>query len=468
MNIQSVSLKNFGSYKSLEFDFSNQGLTLIQGATGAGKSTLMDAIPWVLFGHTAKGGKVDEVRNWSSNGTTEGTVKFGNNFSITRIRGTSSDLYFSSGVDFHIRGKDIGDTQKQINEKLGIALDLYLSGAYFHEFSQTAQFFTTSAKSRRDLCEQLVDLGLANRLQDKSKEALKALIKESSDLSQQQREEQQKLSLFKRLSTEEKVKSQKWEESHARNKVYYAELYGRFEENRRKTISRQCPSCHTVLEAPREVIDESENPYAERLIELEKEVNPYTGSVKSYQSEINEALANEERLDYLKNKLNTDISDFDILADVLVEFRSRLVRDTIQYTEKETNELLLKYFDGELSVSFHIENDKLEVAIQKDGNNAVFTQLSKGQRQLLKLCFSVAVMKAVSNHHGVKFHQIFLDEALDGLSDALKVKAFSLFQAMSQEWNNVFVIDHSESLKALFDNQYKAELVNGDSQICHL
>lgn len=46
--------KNFASFRELEFDFSNKGLTLIAGPTGSGKSTLLDAPSWCLFGVTSK------------------------------------------------------------------------------------------------------------------------------------------------------------------------------------------------------------------------------------------------------------------------------------------------------------------------------------------------------------------------------------------------------------------------------
>jgi len=59
VKILSCVLENFASYERLEFDFSPQGLTLIEGPTGSGKSTLCDAIPWILFGRTAKDGALD-------------------------------------------------------------------------------------------------------------------------------------------------------------------------------------------------------------------------------------------------------------------------------------------------------------------------------------------------------------------------------------------------------------------------
>jgi ABC-type Mn2+/Zn2+ transport system ATPase subunit len=74
-------------------------------------------------------------------------------------------------------------------------------------------------------------------------------------------------------------------------------------------------------------------------------------------------------------------------------------------------------------------------------------------------------MQAVQNHHGVKFDQIFLDEALDGMDDALKIKAFGLLQTLEQSYESVFVVEHNQELKARFESSYIVRLINGKSEI---
>ena len=158
-----IEVRNFASYSKLVIDFTQEsGLTLIEGPTGAGKSTLCDIVPWVLFGRTAKGGTVDEIRTWNNREPTIGTVVLSlpdGKWEIVRTRGKSNDLAFRcAGLQDLQRGKDLSDTQRLLNQKLGMDFDLYLAGAYYHEFSPTAQFFTSTAKTRRVTCENLVDL----------------------------------------------------------------------------------------------------------------------------------------------------------------------------------------------------------------------------------------------------------------------------------------------------------------------
>ena len=166
MRILKATAHNFGSYSLIDFEFTDKGLTLISGPTGTGKSTLADIIPWGLFGVTAKGGLADEVRTWNADEVTS-VVLYLESLIIVRIRGKGgkgNDLYFQHTGKDRIRGKDLNDTQRLINQHLGITPETYLAGAYFHEFSQTASFFTTSAKIRRQITEQMADLDLAKTL----------------------------------------------------------------------------------------------------------------------------------------------------------------------------------------------------------------------------------------------------------------------------------------------------------------
>lgn len=513
MRIISVEVENFASYRHLKFDYSGQGLTLLRGLTGSGKSTLCDSVPWILFGKTAKGGAVDEVLSWPGDQVSYGastlTVDSGL-IHIHRIRGKAkdNDLWYTLDIDLKAyRGKDLPDTQRLLNDLLGFDYDLYLAGAYYHEFSQTAQFFTTTAKNRRAISEQLVDLSLATKLQPKLVEDKKVLSKQLDETEKRIYTLGTNIELLKRMYMAELVKFNEWDAkkqqriSLLQNKIVnfeddknrtLEELVAKddaFEEDEHKkqhkqNVKRQCPECGNwtgeTSEGPAKRYIVRANPYTEQIerelartnnyvnqmIELEAEINPHKEAAEKMALEKFDSEHVLEDYKVTQALKTADLDELEVLQQVVADYRSVAITNTIQDLETKTNKLLTDHFDAEIRVSFAVEDaDKLEVTIHKDGNECVFTQLSKGQRCLLKLCFGLSVMEAVQNHHGIKFEQVFLDEALDGLDDTLKTKALGLLQTLGQQYDSIFLVEHSSELKAAIDNQFEVTLINGESHI---
>lgn len=338
MKVLSCSLQNFASYESLEFNFNDQGLCLIEGPTGSGKSTLCDAIPWVLFGRTAKGGTVNEVLSWPGDKLTSAELLLSTGETIYRSRGPKAgdnDCLILSLKGDPIRGKDLQDTQKLINNLLGFDYDLYLSAVYFHEFSQTAQFFTTTAKNRRAICEQIVDLSLAKRLQLATSESKKIISKEIDKIDNKIITLTSNIAQLNRLQVSENNKAATWEADKLSKKHTYESFYDRFEGARKKVISNKCNSCGTVLAKPKETYDDSVNPYLDKLAELETSINPHSGTIKDFTDEITLLNLDLEGQDLLYKELAINLCDCETLETVIQDFRAAIVKNTITYLEKD-------------------------------------------------------------------------------------------------------------------------------------
>lgn len=472
MRVLNWRVENFGSYKSMEFDPSNRGLTLISGPTGSGKSTLCDVIPWILFGKTAKDGAVDDVRNWSTEEDTKGwaEVEVGQRvLIINRIRGKQNDLYFTNGISQANRGKDIPDTQKMINKYLGLTPDLYLSGAYFHEFSRTANFFATTAKARRELCDQIVDLLLANKLQKSFSEEKKQISKDVDKLNLKTAITTNHLnSLNKALNDHTKL-SQTFERDQEKKILGLQERLK--EEINNKPVHNHlpgvCPTCGAVVnKAIKPVIAFSHSDSIKSRIDEERSAaNPYHTLVKISKKDIASTTLSLEKLTEDQLALALQLNDIELMVDVVSVFRGAVVRQTIVELQNKTNSLLTKHFDAEIKVSLSIDEDALEVAIQKNAVTCNYSQLSKGQRQLLRLCFAISTMRVVQNAHGVHFSEIFLDEFLDGLDETFKLKAFGLLKELEAEYGSVFCVEHNNSLQAMFSNLIQVKLENGHSVV---
>lgn len=519
MKVISCQLENFSSYEKLDFNFVGQNLCLIQGPTGAGKSTLCDVIPWILFGKTAKGGAVDEVLSWPGGKITNGLLMIetaGVQWYICRIRGSKSkdnDLYYIANCtdERAIRGRDLVDTQKLINQRLGMDYETYLAGAYYHEFSQTAQFFNTTAKNRRQITEQLVDLSLATDLLVKSQEANRHVNKALAAYSLNLRDISLQLDY---LQASKKIAQSRYHKWRTENENKHAELQAKFDkfeadrqhdlnEHRRAIqtwkslieplpnidLNPKCPTCgqntdspelhqHGVKQAANEKAAQKIDYHSEKIKETKLKVNPFNADVvvsttNPYTIEIAELAGKSHIFETEQIKIQALVTistqeseDHELLQEVIADYRSTTIKNSIQGLQDNTNKLLSDHFDAEIRVEFQVEDaDKLEVNITMDGNSCVFSQLSKGQRCLLKLCFGVSVMQAVANHNGLSFAQVFFDEALSGLDENLKLKSFRLLETLAYSHESVFVVEHSSEMRVLFENSFTVAIENGKSVI---
>ena len=68
--ITSVKLDNFLSHKDTELTFDN-GVTVFIGGNGAGKSSIIDAMTFALFGKTRRGTKEETIRDGESQAATQ-------------------------------------------------------------------------------------------------------------------------------------------------------------------------------------------------------------------------------------------------------------------------------------------------------------------------------------------------------------------------------------------------------------
>jgi len=532
MKLRIIEVHNFGSYKDLEFDYTSLGLTLISGPTGSGKSTLQDAAFWVLYGKTAKGGNVDDIRSWQSKEPTVGVVVLDHNstiLTITRIRGTSqqNDLYWSEKNKIY-RGKDITETQQLLEQRLGVSSEMYAAATYYNEFSPTGSFFIDNARDRRELFEMIAPLEFSTALREKLAHACKETkhelaIKIAEEAKLSGKSEQLRISvasadyeyrawgvgraatiasLYGKSTSFETEKAKKIAKITAQE-AQYKEMTRKNSENLKQKMAQNikdfvaektCQSCGVIQKKDEMGLIELEETYRQILSSEEKSYNPHSIELENIRQSTDPYI---EQLEIEKNKQNPfsnllerTKSDYDKsidqctaiakvkadlekrkdallhLIDLVSDLRAILLKRTVKEIETQTNTYLEKYFESEIRVIFDTNgSDSLDLEIVKGGYTATYKQLSKGQRGLLKLCFSLSVMKAASNKIGIHFDTIMLDEGLDGLDADLKIKAFNLLSELENTYENILVIDHAEELKSLFSRRFNVSLESDHSVI---
>lgn len=225
-------------------------------------------------------------------------------------------------------------------------------------------------------------------------------------------------------------------------------------------------------------LQERENPYAFSISEIKRAINTYSEDLKREQQnknpfteELDSLRIKTDSIRYQRCVVQTSINitvkklkGLSILEGLLVELRGFLLQSTVKSLESDINSTLRTVFDSDTTVMLKLEDaDKLDVLVTKNGHPAVFTQLSKGQRQTLKLCFAVSAMKHASNASGTSINTLFFDEAIEGLDSNLKLRSYDLFQNLAKTHECVLVIDHALELQPLFPKTIQVTLESDKS-----
>lgn len=552
MRLGKCSVKNFGSYASLDFDYSNLGLTLIYGPTGAGKSTLLDIPSWILYGKTTKEVSADQVKSWNHPGITEGTIEIftsNGHILVSRTRGPN-DLSWREAAGHETRGKDLNDTQALLNKRLGLNYEGFIASSCYHENSASATFFQAKAKDRREFFEQMANLELPRRVGDGASENIKGRKKEieeaegslavaSGALSRSEAhyralrlsaDEWARADIILRMSSEKEAedfqakkaktvqdltfKSNEWESKKQEYLNRFSDLVmdlsdkftalGDLDIRQQELEQRQehCQECgqtspkYSALFAEvmaqkhekdrlGDKIDahltsirykqQERNPFTGSLVAAEASVyvpstphtvNPFTDRLKDLETYI---AASHNDLSALKEQLlalSASVSSLNQVQDAAQTLRMLLLHNAISEMEQETNCLLSRHFDSEFRVQFTmVSADDLDVSITKDGADCAYRQLSKGQQQILRLCFTLATMKVSSARTGISHDAIFLDEALHGLDGALKTKTLSLFLELAANHTSVLLVEHDLGVQSMCDSRIKVSLASGNSEL---
>ncbi len=161
-----LSLSGFLSYRDpVEIDFTSFDLACISGANGAGKSSLLDAITWVLFGQARK--RDDSLVNLQA-AVAEVSLEFSyekNTFRVQRARprGKTGALEFhilqSSGSWKPLTERTQNETQARIQETLRLDYDTFINAAFFLQ-GKADQFTTETPTRRKQILSSILGLEL--------------------------------------------------------------------------------------------------------------------------------------------------------------------------------------------------------------------------------------------------------------------------------------------------------------------
>lgn len=192
-----LELKNFMSYGEdvPALDLSGMHIICLSGENGNGKSALLDAMTWSLWGESRAGkNKHDDLVR---KGADEMAVAFtfemdGQVYRVLRKRskrasGNQWELQQQTpdeGLGHGWRsltGNNAGETEKAVQKLLRMSYDTFLNSAYLRQ-GQADQFVRQTPGKRKEILADILDLSRYDQLELKAREKAKDAGAEATDL----------------------------------------------------------------------------------------------------------------------------------------------------------------------------------------------------------------------------------------------------------------------------------------------
>jgi DNA repair protein SbcC/Rad50 len=199
----SLYMKNFLSYGEAvpPLDFTEFDIACLSGSNGHGKSAVLDAMTWALWGEARKAaGEKSAADGLLRIGTTEMQVELefdleGDRYRVLRKyqkkrrkRGTASLEFqvFDEAANAYktLTEKTTRATQERINQALRMKYETFINSAFILQ-GRVDEFTQKSANKRKEILAEILDLSRYDQLRDLAKEKYKNAEKDKAVLAKQ-------------------------------------------------------------------------------------------------------------------------------------------------------------------------------------------------------------------------------------------------------------------------------------------
>ena len=174
-----LTLKNFLSYRDASLNFRGLHTACVCGANGAGKSSLLEAITWVVWGKSRAATEDDVINGGAKNVRVDFDFSCNNQtYRVirSRTRGRSSSLEFQvetkAGNFRSITAKGLRATQEDIIACLKLDYDTFTNSAYLRQ-GRADEFMLRRPSERKQILADLLKLDRYEELASKAKDTAK-------------------------------------------------------------------------------------------------------------------------------------------------------------------------------------------------------------------------------------------------------------------------------------------------------
>jgi DNA repair exonuclease SbcCD ATPase subunit len=363
INLKKIVIEGFCSIDTLELELDKVQTTIIRGNTGSGKTTLISAIVWALYGKTLKETtnvntlKQYQPKNYRGTKVELYYQKDNHLYKVIRcqkynggiegIKGNSSIFYYVDAEMVDDKYKD--SIQKRIEVDLGMSYSLFVNAIVFGQGLK--RFIQETGPEKREILEEAFNIGYISEARQKATENLNNLNHKAAVITEGIRMIEYKIkSLYEQLSTYTEQNTCKQVEDEDRIRVLESQLKTQLDD--------------TSLRKQMSTIEHSVSKIREKVSKADKSLQS-TKSEFSFENIIK--LINKAHLELTSKNYKQALKIIETSKKVLDEYQ--LVQNKIKRLTKRMDKMRSKYIKLQDKIN-HVQivntkNDNLLAQIEQ-------------------------------------------------------------------------------------------------------
>ena len=198
-----------------------------------------------------------------------------------------------------------------------------------------------------------------------------------------------------------------------------------------------------------------------------EKLNRITSEVSVINNELDKIKEKEKEYDDLNEKNKKNIKVYNRYGELQKAWskdgiQALIIDTTLPLIEAEINNYLNIMSAGEISIKFETQkeakngniSETLDIIVSDFScSDRKYELFSGGQKQRINLAIRVGLSKFLSNRSNSDIQFFFIDEGLSTLDDDGRANFLEMISAISQMFEQIFVISHMEDVKDAFEQK---------------